>query len=220
MKLKLLLIVVLLATLLSACGPSTPDFSGKWTANVGIVTLTQQEDKVTGSVEGYGGTWNFPLTGTVSGTILTFDGETPLGPLAIVLSNDGKTFHSANPDASFCGARDTVLPAGCGFSGNWQILSSLVPAGSVAKLTQTLSAVSGAVYGPDGAQIASLDATVNWGKGWQAVGVNEWGDFVLSMTASEKAFELAAGGEFGKQWCGLREGEASAYVMYFTCAIP
>ncbi|MEW5938331.1 MAG: hypothetical protein AB1750_01605 [Chloroflexota bacterium] len=217
---RLFLILVLLAALLSACGPNKVNFTGQWTANVGIVNLTQNGDKVTGSVEGYGGSWKFDLAGTVSESTLTFEGETPLGPLAIVLSGDGKTFRSANPAVGFCGSRDTVLPDGCGFSGTWKIQADLVPPGSVAKLTQTISSVTGAVYGPDGTQIASLNATVNWGKGWQAVGVNEWGDFVLSMTANEKAFELAAGGQFGMEWCGLREGETTAFVMYFDCAAP
>jgi hypothetical protein len=220
MKTRLFLIVVLLTALLSACGPKKVDFTGKWTANVGILTLTQSGDKVTGSVEGYGGSWNFTVSGTVSESTLTFEGETPLGPLAIILADDAQTFHSADPAVSFCATRETTLPDGCGFSGEWKIHSTLVPAGSIAKLTQSLDSVAGAVYGPDGAQIATLDATVNWGKGWQAVGINEWGDFVLSMTADEKAFELAAGGQFGQQWCGLREGETTAYVMYFDCVIP
>jgi len=220
MKTRLLLIVVLLAAFLSACGPAKIDFTGTWTGNVATVILTQTGNQVTGSVEGYGGHWTFPVTGTVSGSILTFEGETPLGALAIVLSSNGKTFKSADPAMAFCGTRDSVLPAGCGFSGNWNLKSDLVPAGSVAKLTQTGANVTGSVVGPDGATLTPLNATVSWGKGWQGVGTNAWGDFVLSMTTDEKAFQIAAGSDFGKEWCGLREGETSAYVMYFTCAIP
>jgi hypothetical protein len=220
MKIRFLLIVILLAALLSACQPATPTFTGQWTGNVAIITLTQTGDQVTGSVEGYGGQWTFTVAGTVSGTILTFADDTPLGPLAIVLSADGQTFRGADPATSFCGSRQAALPAGCGFSGNWRIKSDLVPAGSVAKLKQTGASITGAVFGPDGAQLVPLNATVSWGKGWQGVGTNDWGDFVLSMTADEKAFQLAAGGQFSNEWCGLREGETSAYVMYFTCAIP
>jgi hypothetical protein len=220
MKTRLLLALTILLALLSACAPKETGFTGKWTANVGIVTLTQTGDTVTGSVEGYGGSWNFTVSGTVSNSTLTFDDLTPLGPLAIVLSDDSQTFHSTSPDAAFCGSRDTTLPDGCGFSGTWKLKSDLVPPGSTATLKQTLSNVTGTVYGPDGAKLASLDSVVNWGKGWQAVGINEWGDFILSMTASEKAFEISAGDQFGKSWCGLRNGETTAYVMYFDCAIP
>ena len=220
MKTRLLLIVVLLAALLSACQPSAPTFTGKWTGNVALVTLTQNGDQVTGSVEGYGGQWTFNITGTVSGSTLTFDGDTPLGPLAIVLSADGETFRSADPATSFCGSRKAALPAGCGFSGNWNLKSNLVPAGSVAKLTQTGSSVTGAIYGPDGAKLTPLDATVGWGKGWRAEGTNDWGGFTLSITADEKAFQIMVDNTPPAEWCGLREGETSAYVFYFTCSIP
>lgn len=219
MKIKILLVTILLAALLPACAPQA-GFTGTWTANVGIVTLKQNGDEVTGSVEGYGGQWNFPVSGVISGTILTFTGETPLGSLAIVLSADSKTFKSADPATAFCGTRDSILPAGCGFSGNWNLKSDLVPAGSVAKLTQAGAKVTGSVVGPDGATLTPLNATVSWGKGWQAVGANDLGEFVLSMTADEKAFELAWAAPPGGEWCGLREGETSAYVMYFTCTIP
>jgi hypothetical protein len=220
MKTRILLIAVLCAALLSACGPKETGFTGTWTGNVAIVTLKQDGENVTGTIEGYGGTWNVAVSGKIIGATLTFDGDTPLGPLAIVLADDGQSFKSADPATAFCASRATTLPEGCGFSGTWKMKSDLVSAGSVAKLTQTISSVTGSVFGPDGTKLTPLNATVNWGKGTQAVGANTWGDFVLSITADEKAFQLAAGGQFGKEWCGLREGEISAYVLYFTCEIP
>jgi len=220
MKTRFLLVLVLLAAFLSACQPSVPTFTGKWTANVGLVTLTQTDDQVTGSVEGYGGYWNFTVAGTVSGSFLIFAGDTPLGPLAIVLSEDGNTFQSMDPTLAFCGTRDAVLPDGCGFSGTWKLKTDLVPAGGYAQLTQTGASVTGAVYGSNDAELVPLNAMVSWGKGWQAEGTNNWGDFTLNMTSDEKAFELSTGEQFGQEWCGLREGETSAYVFYFDCAIP
>ena len=220
MKTRFLLIVVLLAAFLSACQPSAPTFTGKWTGNVALVTLTQNGDQVTGSVEGYGGQWTFNVTGTVSGSTLTFDGDTPLGPLAIVLSADGQTFQSADPATSFCGSRDMILPDGCGFSGNWKLKASFVPAGVYAQLQQKGDKVTGSAFSPDGAKISSMDSTVNWGKGWQAVGVNAWGNFTLSMTSNEKAFQILENRILSSENCGLREGETSAYVFYFTCSIP
>lgn len=230
MKTRFFLIVVLLASMLSACKPATPDFSGRWTGNVAIITLTQEGDHVTGSVEGYGGAWNFTVTGLVKGTILTFAGETPLGPLAIVLSEDGKTFHSADSALAFCGTRGDTLPDGCGFTGEWKLKADFLPEGITARLTQTGADVSGAAYDSDGGQIALLISVVSWGKGWSTSGTNEWGDFTLYMTSDEKAFELVAQDQPAKdqsakdksnrEWCGLREGETLVYVIFFDCTIP
>jgi hypothetical protein len=220
MKTRFLFVIVLFAILLSACQPKETGFTGKWTGNVAIVTLAQNGDQVTGSVEGYGGQWTFDVAGTVSGSFLTFAGDTPLGPLAIVLSEDGKTFQSMDPTLAFCGTRDAVLPDGCGFSGKWNLKTDLVPAGGYAKLTQTGASVTGAVYGSNNAELVPLNATVSWGKGWQAEGTNDWGNFILNLTADERAFELSAGDQFGQEWCGLREGETSAYVFFFDCTIP
>ena len=220
MKTRILLIVILCAAFLSACGPKETGFTGTWTGNVGIVTLKQDGENVTGTVEGYGGTWNFSVAGKVSGPILTIEGDTPLGKLEIALADDGQSFQNVDPATAFCASRETTLPDGCGFSGTWKLKTDLAPAGSVAKLTQTLASVTGSVYGPDGAELVPMNATVNWGKGTQAIGANDWGDFVLSITTDEKAFELAANNQFENEWCGLREGETSAYIFFFTCEIP
>lgn len=225
MKTRFLLVIVLLSSMLSACKPAAPDFTGMWTGNVAILTLVQTGNEVTGSVEGYGGTWTFAVNGTVSGTILTFAGETPLGPLAIVLSEYGKTFRSANPAQAFCGTRSDTLPDGCGFSGTWNLKADFLPEGSTAKLTQSGANVSGAAYGPDGAELALLTSVVSWGKGWQAEGTNVWGSFSFGMTADENAFYLIAQDQpaqdkNNREWCGLREGESTAYVLFFDCVFP
>jgi hypothetical protein len=221
MKTRFLLIIALLTTvLLSACQPEVINFTGDWNTNIALMTLTQEGNTVTGTMKGYGGYWNFDVAGTVDGSTMVFTGETPLGSLVIFLSEDGQTFQSTDPTTSFCGTRDAVLPDGCGFSGNWKIKSDLVPEGSVAKLTQTGKSITGAVFGPDDVELVPLNAKVEWGKGWQAVGTNDWGEFHLAMTSDEKAFELSAAGQFGAEWCGLREDQTSIYVFYFTCDIP
>lgn len=225
MKTRFLLAIVLLTSMFAACKPAAPDFTGRWTGNVAIITLTQVGDKVTGSVEGYGGQWNFAVAGTVSGTILTFSSDTPLGALAIVISEDGKTFHSADPAQAFCGTRNDTLQDGCGFSGEWKLKADFLPEGVTARLIQTSADVSGAAYGTDGGQIALLISVVTWGKGWSASGTNEWGDFIFSMTGDENAFDLVVPAQPAKdknnrEWCGLRDGETLIYVFAFDCAIP
>ncbi|MEW6031130.1 MAG: hypothetical protein ACOYZ8_08945 [Chloroflexota bacterium] len=226
MKTKILLIASLLATLLSACRPAAPDFTGRWTGNVAIITLTQEGNRVTGSVEGYGGQWTFPVSGTVSGTILTFDGETPLGPLAIVLSEDGGTFHSAGPEVAFCGTRDETLPDGCGYSGSWKLKADFLAAGSVATITQSGANLTGAVYSPDGAVLARINAVLSWSKGKYASGTNEWGEFTIRLATDEQSIELIVPGQPGwsdagsPQWCGIREGLTSVFTGAFECTIP
>jgi len=226
MKTNALLIVTLLVTLLSACQPAAPDFTGRWTTSTSILTLNQEGDKVTGSVEGYGGYWNYTVSGTVNGTILTFDGGTSPSLAAIVLSEDGQTFHSADPNGAFCGTRAESLPEGCGFSGTWKLKADFLPAGSVAKLTQREANLTGAVYGPDGAALAQIDAAVSWSKGKHASGTNEWGDFGIILATDEQSIELIVPGQPGwsdmgsPQWCGIREGLTSSYTGAFDCVIP
>lgn len=225
MKTKILLVVLLIA-LLPACQPAAPNFSGRWTTNVGILTLTQTGDEVTGSFEGYGGNFVFTLGGQVSGAILSFDPVTKNLPQLpnIVISEDGKTFHSADNTQGFCGTRGDVLPDGCGFSGTWKLKAEFLPVGSTAKLTQTGATVTGSAYGPDGAVLAGFEGTAEWGKGFHLSGTNEWGAYFLSMTTDGQAFYLdvdqPASDKNNREWCGLREGANPTYVLFFDCAIP
>ena len=222
-----LLIVILLTSALAACQPAVPDFSGRWTTNVGILTLSQEGDGVSGSFEGYGGVFVFTLTGQVSGAILSFNSVSKdLPQLAdIVISEDGKTFHAADIQDGFCGARDKTLPDGCGFSGKWKLQAEFLPVGSTAKLTQSGASVTGAAYDPSGAVLAKFDASAEWGKGFHLIGTNEWGGYFLSMTPNGSAFYLTAEDQPAKdknnrEWCGLREGAQTTYVLFFDCAIP
>ena len=227
MKTKLMLVLVLLVVTLSACGPKETNFTGRWITNVGVLTLTQTGDEVTGSFEGYGGFFIFTLSGEVSGAILSFDAVTKDLPDLpnIVISEDGKTFHSADNTQGFCGSRDEVLPEGCGFSGTWKLQAEFLPVGSIAKFTQTGASVTGNAYGPDGVTLARFDGIAEWGKGFHLTGTNEWGVYFLSMTSDGKAFYLSAENQPAKdknnrEWCGLREGASPTYVLFFDCAIP
>jgi hypothetical protein len=223
MKTRIILIVILIASLLSACTPKDR-VSGKWTTNLGALTLVRNNDTVSGNLKGYGGTWDIQFEGFMSGDTLTITSQFPLGSTAIVFAGDGKIFKSADPKIGFCGARGTVLPDGCGFSGKWNLNLSLVPSGSYAQLQQEGDQVAGDVLGPDGAKLASLNSTVTWGKGWQANGSNAWGDFSLMMTSDEMAFQIYApdssGSKESPNWCALRDGQSTAYTFYFDCTIP
>jgi hypothetical protein len=213
-----ILIVILLAgMLLSACQPATRvpvDLDGAWTTNVGILTLTQNGSDVTGQMEGYGGGWNFSMTGTLDGNVVAFTGELPWGNgMSMTFAENGESFRSNDPTLSFCGSRTADLPVGCGFSGRWMMKYVMAHDGAYADLTQTGSQVAGTIYNSSGEPLSALTGTVSWGKGWRAEAHTDWGDMLLSMAANEKAFEIDAGAEF----CGLRDTETSAYVFYFDC---
>ena len=220
MKTRILLVALLIA-LLSACQPAAPNFSGRWTTNAGTLTLTQTGNEVSGSFEGYGGNFVFTLGGDVSGTILSFDAVSKDLPALpdIVLSEDGQTFHSADSAQGFCGSRNEVLPDGCGFSGTWKLKADFIPEGSLAKLTQSGATVSGGAYGPDGVTLAAFDGVMDWGKGLHLTGTNEWGEYSLGMMSDGRSFFLMVDLS-NQEWCGLRDGETSAYVLFFDCAIP
>lgn len=214
----ILIIVLLAVTLLSACqpvAPASPDaITGAWTTNVGILTLTQNGDQVAAEMAGYGGQWNFSMTGAFEGNTVSFSGDLPWGNLmSITFSEDGQTFRSNDSNLSFCGSRSATLPAGCGFSGKWMMKYVMAHDGAYADLTQTADQVSGVIYDSTGKPMTDLTGTVSWGKGWRADAHTQWGNMLLSLTSNEKAFEIDTGAEF----CGLRDSETTAYVFYFDC---
>jgi hypothetical protein len=220
MKIKSWMSVVLSAVLipvLSSCQALKPGFGGTWNTNIARLTLTQDKQLVTGSLEGYGGNWNQKITGSVSGNLLTFGEENPLGLSAIVLDGGGDSFRSADPNISFCGTRGNILPNGCGFSGMWNLKApNLFPSGSYATLTQNTDRVSGSIFDANGNALMQVDGKLTWGKGWQA----SWQGYTASMTSDEKAFAIRLDSSAPSEWCALRDGVTTAYVFYFTCTVP
>jgi hypothetical protein len=211
-----LCLVSMFTLLLSACGSSEADFGGTWSTNVARLTLTQQGTQVGGLLEGYGDNWRQDVAGTISGNTLTFEGENPLGLRTINLDPGGDTFRSSDPSLAFCGSRASILPAGCGFSGKWYLNApGLFPSGSYATLQQDGPSVSGSIFDANGATLMRVAAEVNWGKGWSA----RWQGYIMNMASDEKAFQIGLESAPANEWCGLREGETSAYVSYFTCAL-
>jgi hypothetical protein len=212
----ILISVLLAGMLLSACQPA-PAFTsvdGVWTTNVGILTLTQNGNEVTGQMAGYGGGWNFPLTGLLDGNVVSFTGDLPWGDgMSMTFAGNGQSFRSNDPTLSFCGSRSETLPMGCGFSGKWMMKYVMAHDGAYADLIQAGDQVTGMIYNSRGEPMSTLAGTVSWGKGWRAEAQTDWGKMTLSLTSDEKAFEIDAGAEF----CGLRDTEVSAYVFYFDC---
>jgi hypothetical protein len=210
-------LIFLAGIFLAACQPVQPvadSIAGVWMTNVGVLTLAENGDQLVAKMAGYGGQWDFSMTGALAGDTASFTGDLPWGDtMILIFSEDRQSFHSMDMSLAFCGSRSAALPMGCGFSGKWMLKYVMAQDGAYADLIQTGDQVTGMIYSSDGQPMTSLTGTVSWGKGWRAETQTDWGNLTFSMASNEKAFEIRPGSEF----CGLREEEETAYVFYFDC---
>lgn len=205
--------------LLSGCAPAN-NFAGTWTMNLGKVNFVQNGNEITGAIDGYGGNWKENFQGTVNGKEANINTNW-FGNFTLVIN--GNQIKSKSPDPAFCGIRSVVteeLPKGCGFSGKWILPSkNTFPKGTYMLLMQTAQNVTGDLYDGNGKMLDSVKGSVNWGKGWMMYGTTtQQGDITFYMNSSETGFEIVFGNSSNKQQlCAVREGQTSAYIMYFTC---
>ena len=215
-----LILIVVLSGMTLGCGPVPATFAGAWTTNVGKVNFQQTGSDVTGSIEGYGGGWNDAFKGTVNASGEAVFNTKWFGDFTLVLAGD--TFKSKSSDLSFCGIRSDKsqeLPAGCGFSGKWIVPSkSVFLDGSYMVLKQVGENVTGDIYDGSNKPYDSLTGKVDWGKGWRMNGTStQRGDVTLNINTAETGFEIVYGSASTQQLCAVRDGQPSAYIMYFTC---
>jgi hypothetical protein len=193
-------------------------FTGEWVTNIGTVNFVHHGNQVTGSIAGYGGFWNEPLDGTAKGKKASFI-TTFLGDFTLVLNGD--QFQTNSPELSICGVRADVtqeLPKGCGFSDKWIVApNNIFPAGTYIVLTQTAGNVSGDMVDGNGQLFDSVTGAMYWGKGWRMNGTTNLDPVTFVMNASETGFEIVFDPTDNLQLCAVREGQASAYLGYFTC---
>ena len=215
------ILILALGASLIGCGPATLDtFAGTWTTNLGTVNIVEKGDEITANIEGYGGFWNETFTGNFneSGEAV-FDTEV-LGSFTLVMNSEN-TFESASEDLSFCGIRgaDMELPADCGFSGKWIVPSkSVFLDGSYMILKQVGATVTGDLYNGNDEVYDSFTGTVEWGKGWRAIGATtERGEISLWMNASETGFQFMTSKGNIQELCAVRDGVDSAHLSSFTC---
>ncbi len=171
--------------------PSSPaDFSGTWQTNIATLTLFQTGNTVSGSVAGYGGTWNKFIDGRVDGHVFQFSMSTILGSVSLVLSDDGRSFASGDRSLAWCGVRSGALPKGCGFSDIWLLSGSAVAPGSYAEVIQTGEQVVGTIYSATNQSIESINGTIYWGKGYALIGSGSQtlGSFTWSPFANDNSF--------------------------------
>ncbi len=209
-----------LISLLVGCAPANNTVGGTWIANVGKINFLQKGNKITGTIEGYGGATKNVFEGTLTDQKAVFNTEW-FGAFTLVF--DGNTFKSASPDLAFCGIRsdqNTELPSGCGFSGKWTIPAKPgFPAGSYVELKQVEENVTGTFYNGEGKVYDTISGTVYWGKGWMMNGTTEkHGKVRLDMNSAETGFMIVTD-DFpaDKQLCAVREGQTNVYLMWYYC---
>jgi len=215
------LLILALSTSLIGCGPAALNtFAGTWTANIGTVNFVQQNDEITGTIQGYGGFWDETFTGTLNENGEAVFSTEWFGDFTLVLSG-ADTFKSKSSDLSFCGTRgaNTELPAGCGFSGKWTVPSnSVFLDGSYMILKQVGANVTGDLYAGNDEPYDSFTGAVEWGKGWRALGATtERGELSLWINAAETGFEFVGIQGNSQRLCAIRDGLASAKLSSFTC---
>lgn len=107
--------------------PAGCGFSGTWNSNFSTMALTQDGNKVSGSYLEYNGTNTTQISAEINGTkgVPVLTGT--YGPLAsntVVLQMNpaGSGFDGSYRSTNqWCGVRSGALPAGCGWSGKWNV---------------------------------------------------------------------------------------------------
>jgi hypothetical protein len=233
----LFLMLVLLgwggATMSSAAPlPATPTASanpltGTWEFSFGTMTLTQTGARVMGTYQWYGGGDSGKIRGIFLSGLNQFSGLwksdggslKSQGFLRLRLAPDGGSFNGiferANTQLPWCGVRaGSVLPAGCGFSGEWQLRfgnppgvtgqATLIQAGPILTGTFTNSA------GQTGQIVEGLIVTHSLTEGrvngtWRVgPGQPESFDWRLNLTTGTTFQGRRDPGN--SDWCGWREG--------------
>jgi hypothetical protein len=215
-----ILVLFVVGTLFAGCAPASATAADTWVANIGKVSFMQEGTKITGAIEGYGGQWKEGFEGILTDDQAVFHTEW-FGDFTLVF--EGDTFKSTSPDLAFCGIRsggENELPAGCGFSGKWTIPDKPgFPEGSTIELKQVEENVTGTIYSGDGEVYDTISGTVYWGKGWMMEGTTEkHGAIRLDPNSAETGFMIVTE-EFpvDEQLCAVREGQTSAYLMFYSC---
>ncbi|HEV8717304.1 MAG TPA: hypothetical protein VGX03_31350, partial [Candidatus Binatia bacterium] len=100
----------------------------------------------------------------------------------------------------------------------WIVASNnIFPPGTYMLLTHTAGNVSGDIYDVNGQIFDSVTGAMYWGKGWRMNGTTNLDPVTFIMNAAETGFEIVFDPTSNLQLCAVREGQASAYLGYFTC---
>jgi hypothetical protein len=187
------------------------NFGGIWQSNFAQLNLAQNGATISGTAQIYGNPTLIPITGTIKGGTLTGLVST-FFPYTLTLAfGDGSFDGTVTNIFPWCGVRSGALPAGCGFSGHWNMAGTGQAAGASADLTQTDRNVTGSfVNGTVHGQVTGVMTNFRVSGQWTA-GTSTSGMFAWALPAGRG--DQFSGNMDGQPWCGFRNGS----VQPTTC---
>ena len=201
--------------------------SGAWDFTFGRLTLTQREANVEGTYQWYGGADTGQVSGIVVDELDQFQGvwlsdrsPNSQGLLHWQLAGDYNSFTGtstggAQAGEQWCGVRSgQPLPAGCGFSGVWQLRFGSPPGlTGQATLVQIGQAVQGTYVDSQGHTGEIVDGVVTVESITEAKLTGIWRNDQGEQDSFEWRLDLTTGRTFqgrrdpgNSEWCGWREG--------------
>jgi hypothetical protein len=199
--------------------------SGEWDFTFGKLSLAQRDMDVAGTYQWYGGADTGKVTGVVVG-LDQFQGmwisdRNPASQnlLRWQLAADRSSFSGATQDGStrqqWCGVRSgQPLPAGCGFSGVWELhFAGLPGVTGQATLVQTGQTVQGTYGDGQGHSGEILNGVVSVRSLTEVRLTGTWRDDRGEQDTFEWRLDLTTGRTFqgrrnpgNAEWCGWRAG--------------
>ncbi len=200
--------------------------TGEWDFTFGKLALSQRDTDVTGTYQWYGGADTGKVTGVVLEDLDQFQGmwisNRNLASQNLMrwqLAADRSRFSGVTQDGStkqqWCGVRSgQPLPAGCGFSGVWELHFASQPnLTGQATLVQTGQSVQGTYVDGKGHSGEILNGVVSVQSTTEVRLTGTWRDDQGKQDTFEWRLDLTTGRTFqgrrnpgNGEWCGWRAG--------------
>lgn len=201
--------------------------TGTWDFSFGTMSLTQQDARVKGTYEWYGGVDTGEIDGIVVGELGQFQGmwisdrsSNSQQLLRWQLAADYTSFAGVAKDGmtgqQWCGVRSSQsLPDGCGFSGTWQLhFGHLAGLTGQTNLVQTGQTVQGTFVDSEG-HTGEIDGVVTVESTTEVKLTGTWRNDQGEEDSFEWRLDLTTGRTFqgrrdpgNSEWCGWREGSS------------
>lgn len=199
--------------------------TGTWDFTFGTMSLTQREARVEGTYQWYGGVDTGQIQGLALADLNQFQGvwlsdrnSNSQGKLRWQLVADWTSFtgiFESSKTGQWCGVRSgQPLPAGCGFSGVWQLGFGNPPGVTgQATLVQTGQSVQGTYVDSQGHTGEIVDGVITVESLTEVKLSGTWRNDQGDQDTFEWRLDLTTGRTFqgrrdpgNSEWCGWREG--------------